>query len=109
MKILVLPGDGIGEEITQATMAVLKVADNRFSLGLEYDFMDIGFKALEKTGTTLPDAVLEAARKSDGPFTVGTLLAYFLLKNTEMRNIMTLLNGKNYNLSEERIRSALLF
>jgi 3-isopropylmalate dehydrogenase len=66
MKFLVLPGDGIGEEITQATMAVLKVANERFSLGLEYDFMDIGFKSLEKTGTTLPDAVLEAGRKSDG-------------------------------------------
>ena len=66
MKILVLPGDGIGEEITRATMTVLEVVDTRFSLGLEYDFMDIGFKALEKTGTTLPDPVLEAAKKSDG-------------------------------------------
>lgn len=66
MNILVLPGDGIGEEITQATMTVLDVVDKRFSLGLEYEFMDIGFKALEKTGTTLPDPVLETARKSDG-------------------------------------------
>ena len=66
MKILVLPGDGIGEEITRATMTVLEVVDTRFSLGLEYDFMDIGFKALDKTGTTLPDPVLEVAKKSDG-------------------------------------------
>lgn len=66
MNILVLPGDGIGEEITQATLTVLDVVDKRFSLNLEYEFMDIGFKALEKSGTTLPDPVLEAAGKSDG-------------------------------------------
>jgi 3-isopropylmalate dehydrogenase len=66
MKILVLPGDGIGEEITRATIAVLDAANARFSLGLQYDFMEIGFKALEKTGTTLPDDVLEKATRSDG-------------------------------------------
>jgi V/A-type H+-transporting ATPase subunit C len=59
----------------------------------------------------LAQIIMQEARRIliGNPFTVGTLLAYFLLKNTEMRNIMTLLNGKNYNLSEERIRSALLF
>ena len=32
MKIFVLPGDGIGPEITAATLAVLVAADRRFSL-----------------------------------------------------------------------------
>jgi isocitrate/isopropylmalate dehydrogenase len=66
MNILVLPGDGIGEEITRATMTVLDVANQRFSLGLRFTFADIGFAALEKTGTTLPDEVLDLARRSDG-------------------------------------------
>jgi 3-isopropylmalate dehydrogenase len=66
MNVLVLPGDGIGEEITQATMTVLNVVNDRYSLGLEFEFDEIGFKALDKTGTTLPDAVLEKARHSDG-------------------------------------------
>jgi len=66
MKILVLPGDGIGEEITKATMAVLDVVNSRYSLGLEFYFKDIGFASLEKTGTTLPDEVLEEAKRSDG-------------------------------------------
>ncbi len=66
MKILVLPGDGIGEEITKATMAVLDVVNSRYSLGLEFFFKDIGFASLEKTGTTLPDEVLEEAKRSDG-------------------------------------------
>ena len=66
MKILVLPGDGIGEEITKATMAVLDVVNSRYSLGLEFFFKDIGFASLEKTGTTLTDEVLEEAKRSDG-------------------------------------------
>jgi 3-isopropylmalate dehydrogenase len=66
MKILVLAGDGIGEEITAATLEVLTAADRKFGLGLACEFDDIGFKALERTGTTLPDHVLERARLADG-------------------------------------------
>jgi isocitrate/isopropylmalate dehydrogenase len=66
MEILVLPGDGIGPEITDATLAVLKAADAAFRLGLTFTFEDIGFKALERSGTTCPDFVLEKGRKSDG-------------------------------------------
>src|SRR5688572_4197612 len=66
MKLLVLAGDGIGPEITAATLAVLEAADRRFELGLEYDYRDIGFAALEKHGTTLPDGVLQRAREVDG-------------------------------------------
>jgi len=66
MKIIVMPGDGIGEEITASTLHVLNAANERFGLGLEFEEADIGFKALEQHGTTLPDAVLERARAADG-------------------------------------------
>jgi isocitrate/isopropylmalate dehydrogenase len=66
MKLLVLPGDGIGPEITRATLAVLEAADRRFKLDLSFETREIGFAALEKTGTTLPDGVLERARQVDG-------------------------------------------
>ena len=66
MRILVLPGDGIGDEITRATLAVLEAADNRFGLDLTYEYEDIGFASLEKYGTTLRDEVLEKARQLDG-------------------------------------------
>lgn len=62
MDILVLPGDGIGPEITEATLAVLRQADRRFGLGLTFTTMDIGFVAYEATGTTLPETVMDAAR-----------------------------------------------
>jgi 3-isopropylmalate dehydrogenase len=66
MRIIVLPGDGIGPEITAATIEVLEAADRRFKLGLTYDYDDVGFKSLEKYGTTLRDDTLEKARGYDG-------------------------------------------
>jgi len=66
MKILVLPGDGIGPEITAATLAVLDRANAKFKLGLEWRQMDIGMKTLKSQGSTLPDEVMEAARKAPG-------------------------------------------
>jgi V/A-type H+-transporting ATPase subunit C len=41
------------------------------------------------------------------PFTVGIILAYFVLKSAEIRRIMTILNAKFYNWPEERIMAAL--
>ena len=66
MKILVLPGDGIGPEITQATLNVLDRANAKFKLGLEWRIEDIGLTTLKSRGSTLPDDVMEAARQAPG-------------------------------------------
>ncbi|PTB18803.1 3-isopropylmalate dehydrogenase [Trinickia symbiotica] len=66
MRILVLPCDGIGPEITAASMAVLQAADKKFGLKLSFDYDDVGFVSLEKHGTTLRDEVLEKAKTYDG-------------------------------------------
>ena len=66
MRILALPGDGIGPEITEATLQVLHAADDRHGLGLEIEQLDIGLKALEEQGTTLPDPVLSRVTEVDG-------------------------------------------
>jgi 3-isopropylmalate dehydrogenase len=66
IRLAVLPGDGIGPEITAATLAVLGAADRRFGLGLRPERHEIGLRTLAAEGTTLPDRVMEAARMSDG-------------------------------------------
>lgn len=66
MKILVLPGDGIGPEITQATLSVLDRINAKFKLGLEWDQRDIGLTTLKSKGSTLPADVMEAARVAPG-------------------------------------------
>jgi len=66
VRILVLPGDGIGPEITEATLEVLRAVDSRHGLKLEIEQLDIGLKALEDQGTTLPDPVLRRVTEVDG-------------------------------------------
>ncbi|HSA90643.1 MAG TPA: isocitrate/isopropylmalate family dehydrogenase [Burkholderiales bacterium] len=66
MKLLVLPGDGIGPEITAATMAVLQAAERRFRLDFSFEERQIGLAALATHGTTLPDGILQRAREVDG-------------------------------------------
>jgi len=66
MKLLVLPCDGIGPEIVNASITVLEEANKLFSLGLEYDYDDVGFTSLEKYGTTLRDEILDKAKEYNG-------------------------------------------
>jgi 3-isopropylmalate dehydrogenase len=66
MKILVLPGDGIGTEITAPTIEVLEAVSAAHGLGLEIETADIGFASLERAGTTLPQAVLDRIPQVDG-------------------------------------------
>ena len=66
MKILVLPGDGIGPEIAHSTLDVLRAADEVFSLGLEFQTRDIGLTSLSSQGTTLPSEVMKLVPEVDG-------------------------------------------
>jgi isocitrate dehydrogenase (NAD+) len=54
--IAVIRGDGIGPEITEATLRVI----DALKLGLEYEFVEAGVAALEKQGELLPQATLDA-------------------------------------------------
>ncbi len=66
MQILVLPGDGIGPEITAATREVLRAASDRFGLGLALEDDVVGHESLRRYGTTVRPDVLDKARNADG-------------------------------------------
>jgi 3-isopropylmalate dehydrogenase len=66
MRLLVLPGDGIGPEITAATLAVLRAASDRFQLGLEIVEDVVGHASLERHGTTVRPELLDVAKHADG-------------------------------------------
>jgi len=66
MQLLVLPGDGIGPEITAATLVTLCAASERFGLGLEIREDIVGHESLRRYGTTVRSEVLAAARAADG-------------------------------------------
>ena len=66
MRIVVLPGDGIGPEITAATVSVLEMVDKRLSLRLRFERHDVGLASLKRVGTTFRNEVLAACRAADG-------------------------------------------
>ena len=64
-KILVLPGDGIGQEVTNAAMQILKFIIKKFNLDFSINTLDVGGTAYEKTGSPIPLEVLQAAKEAD--------------------------------------------
>ncbi|MBX2880383.1 MAG: isocitrate/isopropylmalate dehydrogenase family protein [Granulosicoccus sp.] len=72
MRLMTIPCDGIGPEILSATLEVLAVANNRFSLDLSFHEEEAGFTSLEKYGTTLREEVLDSARTEFDGVILGT-------------------------------------
>src|SRR6185503_663368 len=66
MRILVLPGDGIGPEITAATIQVLRAAARSHQLKLEIAEDVTGHASLARYGTTVRPDLLDKVRAHDG-------------------------------------------
>lgn len=64
-KITILPGDGIGKEVTASGKKVLEQIAECFGHEFVFDYATIGHEAIEATGNPLPDESLEKMRNSD--------------------------------------------
>ena len=60
-NIAVIPGDGIGKEVMNATIDVLKSLDIDFN----FNYGEAGDECLEKNGVALPDETIQLAKDSD--------------------------------------------
>jgi len=73
-RVTLVPGDGVGPELTEATRRVLEATGVAF----DWDRQEAGVDIMESAGTPLPDAVLESIRETKvaikGPITtpIGT-------------------------------------
>jgi 3-isopropylmalate dehydrogenase len=65
MKILILPGDGIGPEVVAEAARVLQVAAARDGFALELAHGLIGGAAIDAHGVPLPEQTVSAARMAD--------------------------------------------
>jgi 3-isopropylmalate dehydrogenase len=65
LKILLLPGDGIGAEVTRAAVEVLKAVAKKFNHTLELSEGLIGGVAIHQTGSPLPDDTVKKALAAD--------------------------------------------
>jgi 3-isopropylmalate dehydrogenase len=66
MKIVVIPGDGIGPETVAVAVDVLKAASQRFGLGLVFEHDIAGHESLKKHGATVTPALLDKVKAADG-------------------------------------------
>lgn len=64
-RVVLLPGDGIGPEITAVTRQLLDVVADRHGFQLDFDEQLIGGAAIDATGDPLPDKTLDACRSAD--------------------------------------------
>ncbi len=64
-KILVIPGDGIGQEVTAWGQKVLATIANNYNHTFHFEEGMMGHVAIEATGDPLPDSTLDKARNSD--------------------------------------------
>ncbi len=66
--IVLLPGDGIGPEVTRSAANVLQECAREFQHQFTFVEMPLGGAAIDKTGNPLPNETLEACRKADAVF-----------------------------------------
>ncbi|MCK5348333.1 MAG: 3-isopropylmalate dehydrogenase, partial [Desulfobacula sp.] len=64
-KIAVLPGDGIGSEVMEQAIKILKRTADLYGFDFEYEFADIGGAAIDHHGKALPDSTLALCEQSD--------------------------------------------
>ena len=67
-RIVVLPGDGVGPEVTAQTIKVLEAVSDARGLGFEFEEALIGGIAIDETGNPLPPETLQACKRAAAVF-----------------------------------------
>ena len=65
LNIAVLPGDGIGPEVTYQAVKVLKAIASEFNHSFSFKAADVGAIAIDKHGDPLPKTTLDLCKSSD--------------------------------------------
>ena len=80
-----IPGDGVGPEVSEATRRVLEATGVEF----EWDVQNAGLGVMEQYGTPMPAPVLESIHVTPTP-------AYFILKEHSWESSL----GSSWDLSQ---------
>lgn len=64
-EIAVIPGDGIGPEVVDAAMSVLKECESRYGLDINYTFHDFSADLYRRTGRKITAADMDEIGKAD--------------------------------------------
>jgi 3-isopropylmalate dehydrogenase len=66
--IVLLPGDGIGPEVTRAAATILRETAHEFNHQFDFIELPLGGAAIDAAGTPLPNETLDTCRKADAVF-----------------------------------------
>jgi isopropylmalate/isohomocitrate dehydrogenase-like protein len=94
-NITVIPGDGIGKEVMEATLSVL----SELKINMKYTFAEAGDECKEKTGKALPEKTINLVKESDACLfgAVGETAADVIVKlRQEMKLFANLRPVKSY-------------
>ena len=64
-EILILPGDGVGQEVMASASDVLDFVINEYNLDFLVASMNVGGTAYNECGSPIPKEVLDSAKKAD--------------------------------------------
>lgn len=88
-RLALIPGDGVGPEITEATLKVLEAVEAKYNIHFEIRTVEAGDNCLAERGVALPVDTVEAIRVSDaclkGP--VGESAADVIVRLRQMFNL----------------------
>ncbi|MBN2898557.1 MAG: 3-isopropylmalate dehydrogenase [Clostridia bacterium] len=68
INILVLPGDGIGKEVSDSAVKVLEAIGKKYEIAMDIDTEVFGGKSYEKYGEPCPNQLIERAKTMDAIF-----------------------------------------
>src|SRR4051812_19001133 len=77
-RVTLIPGDGVGPELTEATRRVLEAAAGTVGSSFDWDVQEAGVDIMESAGTPLPQTTLDSVKRNKvaikGPITtpIGT-------------------------------------
>jgi 3-isopropylmalate dehydrogenase len=64
-RIILLPGDGIGPEVTAQAIKVFAAVEKRFGVTIEYEMLPVGGTALEQFGAPITDETMARCKEAD--------------------------------------------
>lgn len=94
-KIAVVPGDGIGPEVVEEGMKVLRRLNDEESLGLEFQRFDWNADSYLETGVSMPEGAMEDLRENYDAIFVG---AYGDPRVPDMKHAADILLGMRFQL-----------
>jgi 3-isopropylmalate dehydrogenase len=93
-RIAVLPGDGIGVDVTRETMKVLHAAGESFGVSFELEEFDYGAERYLRTGETMPEEMFDTLLGFDATF----MGAFGDPRVPDMRHARDILLGTRFRL-----------